>query len=139
MTVDFVNLSKAARQATIASYGNLITYLDKHLMSKPPQHPHAGYEGDYLSRAGNTILTVAARSYGLFIKVRGSQRTMYDLLPYDGDTFYWPADHDQEVCTRSRLPSLRSGVHKFGSGTGGDGVVYRLIWSHGPAAKVEVF
>jgi len=41
--VNFVNLSKAAHWASIASYATLIAYLDKHKTAKPPQHPLAAY------------------------------------------------------------------------------------------------
>jgi hypothetical protein len=139
VTIDFVNLSKAARRASIASYTTLIAYLDKCKTAKSHQHPLAAYEDDYLSRAGNFVLSVTASNNGLFVKVKGSQRTMYDLLPYDGDTFYWPADHNEEVCNRSRFPSLWPNVHKFTFGTDSDGVVDRLSWGHDPAAKAEPF
>lgn len=112
--------------------------LDKHKTTKPPQYPLSAYEGDYLCRVGKSVLSVTAHNYGLFIRVNGSQHTTYDLLPYDGDTFYRPADHD-EVCTRSRFPSLWPDVHKFTFVTNSDGAVDRLMWGHDPAVKAQVF
>jgi Domain of unknown function (DUF3471) len=139
VSADFVNLSTATRRASIVSYANLISYLDKRKTSKPPLHPLPEYEGEYISRAGNFVLSVTPRNEALLVRVQGSQRTTYDLLPHDSDMFYWPADRDEEVCTRFRFPSLWPDAHKFSFGTGSDGVIDHLIWGHDPAAKAEVF
>lgn len=137
--MDFVGLSRAVRQTSVASYGNLAAYLDKNRTKTPPRHPLSAYEGEYSSRAGNFILSVTLRKDGLSVKVNGSQRTTYDLRPYDGDVFYWPADHDEEVCNLSRFPDLWPGIHKYAFCEGSGGVIDRLIWGFDPGAKAEVF
>jgi hypothetical protein len=135
--VNLTSLARGVRRASIASYGNLIEHLDNNKTSKPPRQPLSAYKGEYLSRAGNFVLAITPCKDGLSLKVKGSQRTTYDLLPYDGDTFYWPADHNDEVCNFSRFPNLWPDVHKYTFRTGSDGFFDCLVWGFEPGAKAE--
>lgn len=136
---NYVHLSRVARQASVASYSLLSDTLIKHKTTKPPRHALSAYEGDYWNAAGNFVLSVSARAGGLVMTLQRKARVSYDLLPYDGDTFYWPVDREEELCRRAMFPAIYPSWHKVGFGTNLDGFVDHLRWGHDPMAKPEIF
>lgn len=137
--VNYVHLSKVARRASLDSYLMLAKTLVKGKTTKPPQHAPDAYEGDYWNAAGNFVLSISAQAGGLLMTVQRKPRVSYILLPYDGDTFYWPADREEELCHRSMFPTMYPSWHKVGFGTNINGSVDRLTWGHDYMAKPEVF
>lgn len=57
--------------------------------------------------------------------------TKYHHVPYDGNTFYWPANRNAEP---------KQGMHNvtFGANNNDD-IVDQLIWKHDPFGKQDVF
>ncbi|MCJ1388323.1 hypothetical protein MMC18_001169 [Xylographa bjoerkii] len=137
---NILQLCKATRSASRSSYSPLIAQLANHKATKPPQFPYPAYEGEYINAAGNFVLSVTANPSGLLLNVQPPSRTYYDLLPYDGNTFFWPANREDEICKKGMWPFLSAGFHKIRFETDKDGVIVdRLVWAHDVSAKPEVF
>ena len=137
--VDFVKLCNMACSASLASYQVLSAQLTKRKTAKSPTFPLTAYEGDYYNVAENFVLSIKAQPPGLLMTVQGMLQTRYNLLPYDGDTFYWPANREEELCKRGMWPFTAPGWHKIGFETSDKAGVHRLVWKHDPLAKPEVF
>ena len=135
----FVDLSKAVRHAALTSYLKLEGQLLKGKTGKPPQHPLTTYEGDYWNFANNFVLSINASNDSLLMTAQKNARVTYILLPYNGDTFYWPASREKELCEESKVPLMSPGWHQIGFGTNARGKVDRLLWGHDPMTKPEVF
>lgn len=136
---DYVGISKAVSQNALGVYEHLNNLLAQGKTSEPPQHPLTAYEGDYYNFARTVVLSISARDTGLLMIVQHDGRVTYSLLPYDGDTFYWPADRESELCKEAMYPIPLPGWHKISFSTGRDGVVESLTWGHDTLSKPEVF
>ena len=136
----FVKLSKSIRDSTILAYEMLAGYLESQKTGQAPRFPLQAYEGDYYDKAGNYYNRVVAREKSLHMIVNGLLLTNYDLLPYDGNTFYWPPNREDEICNRGMFLFLYPGFHKvsFGSSVKG-GSVDQMTWHHDPSASPETF
>ena len=132
-------LAKEARSATLAAYPMLKARLAKGKTAHPPRSPITIYEGDYWNAAGNFCLSITVRASGLLMRVQNMPKTNYHLEPYDGDTFYWPPDREDELCERGMWPIVSPAWHKVVFGANDDGNIGRLIWHHDPLARPEVF
>ncbi|KAG8531951.1 uncharacterized protein KY384_003587 [Bacidia gigantensis] len=135
---NLLELSKLGRSASILSYGALNKQLQKHKTTKLPTFPLDTYEGHYFNVAGNFKLVIRRQSQSLIMNVQDLPLTKYELLPYDGDTFYWPANRDVEV-KQCMWPLPFAGYHKIQFAGMTSGSIDRLIWQHDPFAKPEVF
>jgi len=133
-----LELCKAGRPASLASYEALSASLEKDKTSRPSSSPIAAYVGEYVNSAGNFVLSVTPSEPGLTMTVQHMSLTRYNLLRYDGDTFYWPADRDAEL-KQCMWPIISMGWHKvtFKSTNGGD--IDHLLWKHDPVARADVF
>jgi CubicO group peptidase (beta-lactamase class C family) len=136
---NFPELARTARSAMLGAYQKLAATLEKGKTAKPPRSPISGYEGHYWNAARNYCISIAARPRGLLMTVQGAPRTTYNLEPYDGDTFYWPTDREDEMCERGMPPRIYPWWHKVMFGMGDDGRISHLTWHHDPLAKPEVF
>ena len=135
----YPSLAKAARAIALGAYPRLIAALAKHKTTKPPQLPIAAYEGHYWNAAENFCLSTSANNGGLLMRVQNMPQTSYNLEPYDGDTFYWPANREEEVCKRGMWPIVWPAWHKVIFGVSSEGQVSHLVWHFDPLAKPEVF
>jgi CubicO group peptidase (beta-lactamase class C family) len=136
---EFITLSHVARKASLASYSRLHDKLEKGRTVKPPSHPLEDYEGEYFNAAGNFLLSIISQPDGLLMSVQKMPLTKYKLFPYDGDTFYWPVDREDELCNKCMFLNVSPGGHKITFTAGVDGTVDRLIWGHDAMARPEVF
>jgi len=136
---NFVALSKLVQKNHLDSYSKLSTQLEKYKTTKPPSQPLSAYEGDYFNSLGNFFLRVKAKNGGLLMIVQNLKFTRYSLLPYDGDTFYWPANREQELCIEHRAPWVWHGLHKVKFIANYNGEVDSLTWDFDPGAKPQVF
>jgi hypothetical protein len=68
--------------------------------------PLSSYTGVYLIEGHNFAIRVHVDTdgTGLVVSVRGSSLTTYNLLPRDGDTFYWRIDREEEMCVKGMIP-----------------------------------
>jgi CubicO group peptidase (beta-lactamase class C family) len=133
------SLARAARSSMLRAHPMLAATLAKHKTTKPPRSPITVYVGRYWNAAENFCLSITARAGGLLMRVQEAPRTNYHLEPYDGDTFYWPADREDELCERGMWPIIAPAWHKVIFGTSDEGTVSHLIWHHDPLARPEVF
>ncbi|MCJ1438933.1 hypothetical protein MMC27_008323 [Xylographa pallens] len=137
---DVISLSESVRSASLASYARMNGRLENRKTGRLPQLPFSAFEGDYINRAGNFVLSVIARRGGLLMKVQPPSQTCYDLLPYDRNTFYWPADREAEICKRGMWPFLSLGWHQIVFGASDDGTgIEHLTWAHDLSARPETF
>jgi CubicO group peptidase (beta-lactamase class C family) len=136
----FIKLGRSLRGSTIAAYGMLAAHLESQKTDIPPLFPLQVYKGDYYNRAGNFFYRVSVRGRGLRMRVQGLPLTTYDLMPYDGDTFYWPPNREEELCKKGMFLFLYSGWHKvtFRSSVEG-GNIDQMIWHHDSSARPETF
>lgn len=135
---NLLQLCRNARSASLASYGALSAQLEKHKSSQPPRFPLSAYEGDYINAAKNFVLSITEYEKGLLLTVQHKPLTKYELLPYDGDTFYWPANRDAEM-KQCMWPITTTGWHKITFGATASSTIDHLVWKHDPFAKAEVF
>jgi CubicO group peptidase (beta-lactamase class C family) len=133
-----LELCKLGQARLRAGYAALASQLEQAKTTQPPQFRLDAYEGDYFNAAGNFFLSIVQRGEGLLMTVQNMPLTQYQLLPYGGNTFYWPADRNAEikVCI---WPNFSPGRHKVTFGATGKDTVDRLIWQHDPFGKAEVF
>jgi hypothetical protein len=82
----------------------LTKYLQVNRTEKPPSLPFSSYSGAYVNSADTQVLEVTAIKEGLHVSVRGRPSIAYHLLPWNGDTFYWEANRDREVCEKAMWP-----------------------------------
>lgn len=85
---NLVELCKLGRSASLASYEALTVQLEKHKTTLPPGFRLTAYEDDYFNAAGNFILSITKRGEGILMMVPNMPLTKYQLVPYDGNTFY---------------------------------------------------
>jgi len=136
---NFVGLSKLVRQNQLDSYTKLAAQLEKRKTTLQPRHLLSAYEGEYLNNLGNYCLRIKAQEEGLLMIVQGMKSTRYSLSPYDGDTFYWPANREQELCVDYGFPYISQGWHKIVFAADSNGFIDSLTWDFDMVAKPEVF
>ncbi|KAI4123827.1 MAG: hypothetical protein LQ338_005087 [Usnochroma carphineum] len=134
---DLQELCDHGRVASLTSYERFVAQLERHRTTQPPQLPLFAYEGDYVNSAGNFILSISQSQSGLRLTVQDMPLTTYELVPYDGNTFYWPANRNEEI-KQSMWPIVSIGPHKIKFEVD-KGVVQRLVWKHDPYGNPEVF
>ncbi|KAF2797964.1 beta-lactamase/transpeptidase-like protein [Melanomma pulvis-pyrius CBS 109.77] len=66
-------------------------------------------------------------------------KTNYMLLPYDGNTFYWKADREEELCEKAMWPFLSPDHHKITFAASTIGVIDSMTWFHDPLGSPEIF
>lgn len=138
-SIDFITLARTARQASLAAYPRLAASLAKRKTGKPCRFSLSAYSGNYWNAARNFILSVTAMPDHLLMTVQGYAFVNYRLLPFDGDTFYWPANREEELCNRHMFPFLHVGWYTIHFAANENGVVNQLFWAHDPMAKAEMF
>ena len=136
---DFIRISKAVNQRSLQAYELLKKALARSMTKTPPQHPLKCYEGDYYNSARTFVLSIISQDTGLLMIVQRDHRVTYRLLPYDGDTFYWPADRQKELCEEAMYAFVLPDWHKISFNTSGSGEVDTLIWGHDASSKREAF
>ena len=136
---ELLGLAEIARPFQMLGYERLTAHLAKKMTGTPPSHPLSEYEGEYYNSLGNMAFVITESGEGLKWKIKGYPKTEYDLLPYDGDTFYWKADREDELCNKGMWPFLFPEAHKVYFKAAGDGEVDQLSWHHDPLGKPEVF
>lgn len=137
---DMLTLCKLGRSASLAWYQGLAAQLERDKTTRPPPLPLSAYKGDYFNAAGNFCLSIAAYQeekgldLGLIMTVQNKPLTKYQLKPYDGNTFYWPANRDAEL-KQGMWPIISVGWHKVTFVADNEGVVTQLLWGHDPSVK----
>ncbi|KAH8733126.1 beta-lactamase/transpeptidase-like protein [Phaeosphaeriaceae sp. PMI808] len=101
---DYASVALSARSKQLGWYAQLAKYLQINRTEKPPTLPLASYSGAYANLTNTLVLEVTAVEQGLHVSVRGRPSTTYQLLPWNGDTFYWEANRDKEVCEKAMWP-----------------------------------
>ncbi|KAF2741960.1 beta-lactamase/transpeptidase-like protein [Sporormia fimetaria CBS 119925] len=135
---DYLALARKAQKVQTQWYNRLARHLESHKTSQAPSLPLAQYEGTYMN--GNGVFRIEIKMSGdcLSAYMQGSRRTTYDLLPYDGETFYWKANRDDEVCAKGMFPSPYPEVHlvRFHHSETG---IESLSWQFDMSVKPEKF
>ncbi|KAL8893689.1 MAG: hypothetical protein Q9192_005017 [Flavoplaca navasiana] len=135
---DLLKLCDLAQSTSIAAYKALNLQLQKYKTEKPPDLPLIAYEGEYFNKASTFIITISQVEKGLRMTMQHKPLTSYHLIPYDGNTFYWPANRNAEI-EQSMWPIPSAGYHKIVFGTNERHGIDRLTWKHDPLASPEVF
>ena len=136
---ELIPLAKAARASALSLYPKLQAKLLKDKTGKCSR-PAEAYQGYYWNSAANFCLSILPQAGGcLLMKVQDVPRTNYCLQPYDGDTWWWPPNRDDELCNRGMFTNPDPSFHliSFSSTTGGQ--IDRLVWKHDFTAKPETF
>lgn len=136
-STDYLRLAKGAAKAQLGWYAFMSAYLAQNKTDTPPSLPTLAYAGTYINRAGNFRLIVTETSTSLHLSPQGSTATDYDLLPWDGDTFFWEANRDKET-TRGMFPFPFPPMHLIRFKVRGDRVA-SLTWHHDMLSKPWVF
>ncbi|KAL1599462.1 hypothetical protein SLS60_007265 [Paraconiothyrium brasiliense] len=137
--VDFVKMAKLARTITLENYKVLEKVVEKGKTSVPPTKPLAAYQGEFYNAIHNFVLSVSTTGEGLNVRLQQG-KTNFDLLPYDGDTFYWKVNREDEMCKKGMFGFMFKDWHMFRFEVNSNGEVERLLWRHDPyVASPEVF
>lgn len=131
---NYTSLAPLARSSQLGWYTQLARYLQLKRTDRPPTLPLTWYSGAYANRANTLVLEVTAVEQGLHVSVQGQPSTTYQLLPWNGDTFYWEADRDKEVCDKAMWPIPSPQWHLITFGVGQHGVEH-LKWQVDPMAN----
>ena len=137
--VDLVKMANIARETTLKNYEILEKVVAKGKTNIPPTKPLTAYAGDYYNAIHNFVLSVTVSGDGLKVRIqRGS--SSFVLSPYDGETFYWPVNREEEMCTKGMFGFMYKDWHLFRFETNSNGDVDRLLWRHDPyLANPEMF
>jgi hypothetical protein len=81
-------------------YTGLAAFLENCKTDDPPTHPLEDYAGTYWNALGSFKIEVTVAGLGLHVSFQGKLLMGYDLLPCNGDTFYWPASRGHELVDR---------------------------------------
>jgi len=137
--VDFLKMAQLARTITLKNYGMLAKVVAEGKTNVPPTKPLVAYEGDYYNAIHNFVISVTVTGDCLDVNMQRG-RGGFTLLPYDGDTFYWPVDREEETCTKMLWGFMYKDWHLFRFETDANGEVERLTWKHDPyLTSPEVF
>jgi hypothetical protein len=138
-SLDFVKLARLARTITLENYKVLGRIVSEGKTNVPPTKPLAPYQGDFYNAIHNFVLSVTVDGDGLNVRVqRGT--THLDLVPYDGDTFYWRINREQEMCQKGMWRFMYKHWHLFRFEINSHGEVDTLLWKHDPyLASPEAF
>jgi CubicO group peptidase (beta-lactamase class C family) len=133
---DFENMAKQVAMANVGAFQRVARYLEEKKTDVKPSLPMQAYAGIYANTAGNLRYEVSLDSDSniLIMAPVNTSLTKYHLRPWDGDTFYWKADRDEQITVKAMFPAPFVGVHlvKFGVR---DRSVECLMWQHCPASK----
>ena len=136
---DFIELARESRDASFKAYTDVISELEQGKTHVPPSQDLKNYEGDYYNQAHNFVLSIFQEDSQLRMMSQAMRDVMYTLEAYDGDTFYWPANREEELCKHKMFPWTWAGMHKIQFSQAGDDSVMVLAWQHDPGNKAEVF
>ncbi|KAF1961446.1 beta-lactamase/transpeptidase-like protein [Byssothecium circinans] len=137
--VDFVKMAQLARTITLENYKLLRDVVARGKTDVPPTKSLAVYEGDYYNAIHNFVLSVTVAGDGLDVRMQRG-KTGFTLLPYDGDTFYFPVDREEETCSKGMWGFMYKDWHLFRFENSSNGEVERLTWRHDPyLADPEIF
>jgi CubicO group peptidase (beta-lactamase class C family) len=137
--VDFIKMAQLARAMTLENYSLLKKVVDEGKTDVPPTKPLAAYEGDYYNSIHSFVLSVAIVNNCLNVNMQRG-KTGFVLFPYDGDTFYWPVDREEETCNKAMWGFMYKDWHLFRFEVDCNGEVERLAWRHDPyLASPETF
>jgi hypothetical protein len=111
-TLDFVKLAKLARTIALDNYKVLEDVVSEGKTKIPPKKPLAAYQGDFYNAIHNFVFSVSVDGDGLNVRVQRG-KTNFDLLPYDGDTFYWRVNREEEMCQKGMWGFTYKDWHLF--------------------------
>jgi CubicO group peptidase (beta-lactamase class C family) len=131
LKVDFVELAQLGRTITLDNYAILGKVIADGKTNNPPTKPLVAYEGDYYNAIHNFVLSVTMARDCLNVNLQRG-KTAFTLLPYDGDTFYWPVDREEEVCEKGIWGFMYRDWHLFRFEIDCNGEVERVTWRHDP-------
>lgn len=138
-SVDFVKMAKLARTITLENYKFLEQVVEQGKTEVPPTKPLSAYQGDYYNAIHNFVLSVSAHGNGLNVRLQQG-KTNFDLLPYDGDTFYWRVNREEEMCKKGMFGFMYKDWHMFRFVVNSNDEVESVLWRHDPyVASPEMF
>ena len=138
---NFARLATRLREAGLKVYEDSTAEVEKGKTSRPFSQSLEAYRGRYVNRAGNFVLDIALNEAEecLHMMLQSMEDVVYELRPYDGDTFYWPVDRQEELCRQQMFPWTWIGVHKVEFLLDGHSDVAALRWEHDPASGPDLF
>jgi hypothetical protein len=101
---DFVQLAKDSKVGLLRNYASVKAELEEGKTEKPPSRKLEEYVGRYWNGIRDFFLGVSVSGCQLRMTLQGSDDVPYHLLPYDGDTFYWARNQQEELCNHYRFP-----------------------------------
>ncbi|KAF2681792.1 beta-lactamase/transpeptidase-like protein [Lentithecium fluviatile CBS 122367] len=138
-TVDFAKIAQLGRATTLENYGCFEKVIAEEKTSVPPTKPLAAYKGGYYNAIHNFVLSVTVAGDCLNVNMQRGI-TGFTLLPYNGDTFYWPVNREEESCNKSMWEFMYKDWHLFRFEIDLNGEMERLTWKHDPyLASPETF
>jgi len=142
-------LAQAATMASLVGYDMLKDALEGEKTEIPPSLPAEAYTGEYWNEVGNYVITISVNKRDkeqglsqrrLHMVPNRALRTHFDLAPFDGDTYAWPVDREEELCEKGMWPFLSPAWHKVHFGLSSAGChVETLTWHHDPLGSPQVF
>jgi CubicO group peptidase (beta-lactamase class C family) len=134
--VDFVSLARNVATTQLELFKTAAAYLEKKKTSVRPTLPLSSYAGTYMNEAGNFLIAVKVNTSGngLHVSLQNSVLTTYELLPWDGDTFYWEIEREREICDKGMFPVPIAVMHLMRFAVVGRSVE-SLYWRHEMAWK----
>lgn len=137
--VDFVKSAELARTMTFRNYHKLKEAVAQGKTDVPPTKSLDAYVGDYYNAIHNFVLSVTVTGNNLTVKMQYGD-TGFVLSPYDGDTFYWPVDREEEMCSRGMWGFMYKDWHLFNFAINSNNEVESVSWKHDPyVASPETF
>ena len=140
---DLIRLAHAAKASNLKFYPSIQSKLLKGKgKTSKPSRPAEDYRGYYWNSAGTLCFSVLPQPGGsLLMKVQNVPLTSYTLQPYDGDTWWWPPDREDELVRKEMWTRMNPGVHlvSFSSSAGAGGLIDQFSWEHDFTAPAETF
>jgi CubicO group peptidase (beta-lactamase class C family) len=136
---DYAELSRQAKAGGFKKFEDVRKSLEENKTDKPPSGDLEAYAGTYYNSIKNFKLEVTVDSSELRMTSQGFKDVVYDLLPYDRDTFYWPSNREDELCKHAMFPWTWVSVHKISFLANKAGEFDRLSWGHAFDRGPEIF
>jgi CubicO group peptidase (beta-lactamase class C family) len=134
----YPDLTNAVVKMQFGWFEKLNQFLEGCKTDVPPTHPLSTYAGTYRNSIHSTKLVITVKDVGLHVSLQGMPKSTFDLQPCDGDTFYWPADRENELVDHAMLYNLFPGFHLFNFTTN-EKRVLSVSWQHEQKMDAEEF
>ncbi len=126
---DYLQVVKDTVARALAWYPAMARALRENRSLEMPRNPH-DYVGVYYNALGIIHIDVTYDGERLRIAFQGLEDEIWDLRPWEGDTFTWLPEARDVIASRVRFSFQSPDYYKIKFGVSDAGIVEKLAWVH---------